>query len=380
MELFNAEKKPLRKKDTEAFYLDENKKLVRVPGMFDTSDDVFEFIKLCVHRSLPGVPEKTLREVWKEAEEKTPIIIDALEQIKRENESAGDFFKVRAYARAIKQLERIKVPILSGEQALKIEGIGKGIASHIEEIIKSGGLKSLEEREAGRIERQKVLETFMKIWGVGAKVAGEWYQKGYRNLEDLKDEKLTAQQKVGIEYFEDIQEKIPRQEVQRFFDAVVKSIGDQVEKMDIVGSYRRGASESGDIDLLVFVNGQPNKKLLSSLVKKLEGDRLVVESPVLGAQKFMGIAMAPKGDRGRRLDITLFNIKDRGAALLHATGPQAFNVQLREQASQMGYKLNEHGLYKLSITDDEDEKIVTKTEQDIFEVLGAPYVEPEDRF
>lgn len=147
MELFNSEKKPLRKKDTESFYLDENKKMIRVPGMFDTSKEVFEYIKMCVNRSLPTVPESTIREVWKKAEESLSIIIDSLEQIKRENESNGDYFKVRAYARAIKQIERVKVPILSAEQALKIEGIGKGIASHIEEIIKGGGLKSLEERE-----------------------------------------------------------------------------------------------------------------------------------------------------------------------------------------------------------------------------------------
>ena len=65
---------------------------------------------------------------------------------------------------------------------------------------------------------------------------------------------------------------------------------------------------------------------------------------------------------------------------MHATGPQAFNMQLREQASQMGYKLNEYGLFKLSTTDDEDERLPSHTEEEIFKELGMAYVEPEDRF
>lgn len=220
----------------------------------------------------------------------------------------------------------------------------------------------------------------MKVWGARAKVAREWYQKGYRNIADLKEEKLTAQQKVGIKYFDDMQEKISRDEIKRFLDAVVKSIKELVEKIDVVGSYRRGASESNEIDLLVFIDDVPGKKILKNIVKTLEDDGLIVESPILGAQKFMGIAMAPDGTKGLRLDITLLNIKDRGAALLNSTGPRAFNLQLREQASQMGYKLNENGLFKLSTVDEEDEKINARTEQDIFKVLRIPYVAPEDRF
>jgi len=160
MELYNVDQKPLRKKDKEAYYHDDRNNFVKVPSMFDTGPEVFYFLRVCAKKTIPGVTDEMIKDVWKDAEEKKEIVLDALEQLKRENEAAGDRFKTIAYARAIPQIKKLKVPLLSGAQALKIKGIGKGIASHIDEILKTGRLKSLEEREQSKIDRQKVIERY----------------------------------------------------------------------------------------------------------------------------------------------------------------------------------------------------------------------------
>jgi len=381
MEIYNVDQKPLRKKDKEAYYYDDVGNFVRVPSMFDSKKDVFTFVMTCAKKSIPGITEEMIREVWEEAEEKKSIIIDALDQLKREHDSAADYFKSAAYKRAIPQIKSLQIPLLSGEQAQKIKGIGKGIAAHIDEILRAGRLKSVEEREKGRIERQVVVERFTKIWGVSSKTAGEWYSQGLREITDLTDEKLTKQQQVGLKYYEEISQPIPREDV----EAIQKRIDDVLQERYSIhptGSYRRGASEVDVIDIIISTEeGQKiGKALLKKIVKELEDEGVISDAPVFSAKTFMGIALTPE-DSYRRINITLVPEDETGALLLHTTGPQAFVTHIKELAAQQGYKLNETGLYKLSTAIDEnDEKISVPKEQDIFETLHIDYTDPEDRF
>lgn len=55
---------------------------------------------------------------------------------------------------------------------------------------------------------------FGEVWGIGPATALKLYEKGHRTLDDLKNEdSLTHAQKVGLQYFDDIQKRIPRDEV-----------------------------------------------------------------------------------------------------------------------------------------------------------------------
>lgn len=61
----------------------------------------------------------------------------------------------------------------------------------------------------------RTVNLFGEIWGVGPATALKLYEKGHRNLDDLKhDDSLTAAQKIGLKYFDDIKTRIPRHEVQ----------------------------------------------------------------------------------------------------------------------------------------------------------------------
>lgn len=89
---------------------------------------------------------------------------------------------------------------------------------------------------------------------MGDTLALKWYQKGLRTLEDVRDRKggisLSASQEISLRFYEDLQERIPRQEVELILEEIKKS----ALKVDIrlqlfpMGSYRRGEESCGDID------------------------------------------------------------------------------------------------------------------------------------
>jgi len=77
----------------------------------------------------------------------------------------------------------------------------------------------------------------------------------------------------------------------------------------------------------------------------------------------------------RRIDIRFIPKDCLGSALLYFTGSGDFNKNMRSYALKMGYTINEYGIH---ITKGK-RRLNTKTEEDIFKVLGVEYVEPCDR-
>jgi DNA polymerase beta len=156
-------------------------------------------------------------------------------------------------------------------------------------------------------------------------------------------------------------------------------------KFDICGSYRRGALESGDVDILISQNDGDLKKI----VKKLQKNNIIIDSLTTeGSTKFMGIyrindmsalalalapAPAPVPAPARRIDIRLVSPDSYYAALLYFTGNKNFNIYLRQKAIDNGYTLNEYGL-KFN-----DELRVLKSENEIFEILNISVIDPEKR-
>jgi len=102
--------------------------------------------------------------------------------------------------------------------------------------------------------------------------------------------------------------------------------------------------------------------------------------------KMPGVAQVlAKGDTkasvftgGLQVDLRAVPVESWGAALQYFTGSKAHNIKLRELAIKKGYKLNEYGLFKI----DTDEKVAGRTEEEIYNALGLPWIPPtmrEDR-
>ena len=67
------------------------------------------------------------------------------------------------------------------------------------------------------------------------------------------------------------------------------------------------------------------------------------------------------------------------AALMHNTGSGPFNQRIRAHAMMRGYHLSQHGLYKVTNGQKEENPIETTTEKQIFDTLGVVYLKPEER-
>ena len=147
---------------------------------------------------------------------------------------------------------------------------------------------------------------------------------------------------------------------------------------EICGSYRRGALESGDIDILVshpnYIDNIENQKFLEKIVKELSKSKLIIDNLTSkGTTKFMGVCKI--SDIARRIDIRLINYESYYAALIYFTGSKNFNVYIRNKALEKNFSLNEYAL-----TDMKDNTIkILNSEEEIFLILKIPYLSPIER-
>lgn len=226
----------------------------------------------------------------------------------------------------------------------------------------------------------QVLELFQKIYGIGNVKAKDLYRKGYRTIDDLRNskERFTFSQTLGLKYYEDINKKIPRDEIDRvnqyLHSLFVDEEGDPSFEFEIVGSYRRGEPESGDIDILIKVpNGYTID--LSDIVELLEYNGNIEGKLALGESKFLGLFRLNKDTPVRRLDLLLISEDSYPFALLYFTGSKQFNKLIRTRANQLGLTLNEYHMISL------DKKSIypSEDEEEIFEILGVKYLKPKER-
>ena len=90
-----------------------------------------------------------------------------------------------------------------------------------------------------------------------------------------------------------------------------------------------------------------------------------------GEKKMSGLFVVSKIPR--HIDFLYVPLEQLPTAIQYFTGSATFNVELRNRAISMGYKLSDIGLYK------GDERIPLKDEKDLFKILKLKYVKPENR-
>ena len=83
----------------------------------------------------------------------------------------------------------------------------------------------------------------MDIHGVGPKKADELMKAGFKTIQDIRDGDagLNDKQLLGLQYYEDFIQKIPREEIvkhEEFLKSVLKGV-DKNAELTVAGSYRR---------------------------------------------------------------------------------------------------------------------------------------------
>ncbi|WMT50456.1 MAG: DNA polymerase/3'-5' exonuclease PolX [Ferroplasma sp.] len=292
-------------------------------------------------------------------------------------------FEALAYQRAARSIESMQDDISeiyekSGINGLmKIPGIGKGLAEHIEEYLTTGRIKKYDELK----KRFPIdFNEFSGIEGFGPKKAMILYEKlGIKNISDLK--KAAEEHKIrDIPGFGEKSEALILKNI-----SMVAATGSRillgtglnearkivtyllsqksVSRCEIAGSTRRMRETVGDIDILV-TSEQPGKVM--DLFIKYGG----VKSTVVRGETKTTVLL----DIGTTCDLRVIKLESFGSALQYFTGSKDHNIKVRKIAIDHNYKLNEYGLYS------GDKNIVEgKDEIAIYEELGMDYIPPEMR-
>jgi len=247
----------------------------------------------------------------------------------------------------------------------------------------------LQNQEAAAMSR------LSKIWGVGRASAARLVTYGMGTIEDIrKDMKvykaLNPQQKVGVDRYEDLNTRIPRNEADHMLaiisDAVREVCGGSVQVIG-AGSYRRGARDHHDIDYILLpkhasplmcreedeechrnVGGDDDDLIavssLNDILSRLRLMGLLTDDLTLpgqfgegeygtGCLSYMGVCRLPNskeaGERQqhdgrqrslyRRIDIKAYPGCQATTALVYFTGDAWFNRSLRACAKNAGLTL-----------------------------------------
>ncbi|WP_028841811.1 DNA polymerase/3'-5' exonuclease PolX [Thermodesulfobacterium hveragerdense] len=311
---------------------------------------------------------------------KNKEVADILDKVAAFLEIKGDNpYRIRAYQRAAQVIESLSqdVEVLAKENKLeKLPGIGVDLAGKIKEILQTGTLKLYEELKS---EIPPVLLTFLEIPGLGPKKVKVLYEKlNILSLDELekacKEHRLAKLPGFGIKTEENIlkgiklfKEKIGRRplgEILPIAEEIVQTLKaiSPVEQIAIAGSIRRRKESVKDIDVLI-TSQKPEQ-----VMKKVVELPLVEEVIAFGETK-----TSVRLKTGIQMDVRVVSPDSWGAALAYFTGSKAHNIRVRELALEKGLKINEYGVYKGEI------KIAGKTEEEVYQVLGLPFIPPELR-
>ena len=277
-------------------------------------------------------------------------------------------FKIKSFYKVIKQIKELDFEI--NLINIKTLGFSEKISTRIKEIIETGKLSENNTKITPKLNEFEQLKT---ITGIGPSKAKELMKKKI-TLEQLlnnpsKDmlNELTHHQLIGLKYYEDLKKKIPRY----IIDEIKQYLNNYDFTFIICGSYRRGNSESGDIDILIQEEDYTLKSIIDLLTKqKFLTDHLTNN----GKTKYMGVCKIPLFSQFMRIDIRLISKNSFPFATLYFTGSKNNNTFMRNKAIGLGYKLNEYQL-----TDKNNKSILLKSEQEIYEFLDLPYKTPKLR-
>ena len=142
-------------------------------------------------------------------------LLEKIEYIYKCNSEA---FKAKATSTAIESIRKLDVELTDVKQLDGLKGAGKSIKTRFKEFQDTGTIKFVED------ELTKPFYSFTEIYGVGPKKAKELSDK-FTSIEELKNspQDLNAKQTIGLKYYEDIKQRIPRNVIETY-DSKFKDI------------------------------------------------------------------------------------------------------------------------------------------------------------
>ena len=305
----------------------------------------------------------------------TNTLISVLERLETLMTLKSEGFRARAYQKAKESIILYNKPITSVSEIASLRNIGKTIIAKFEYYLEHGTLQIFEKA------KNDPVYMFANIYGIGGKKAKSLVNEhGITTIEQLRENQqlLNNVQKIGLKYYEQLLERIPRAEIvahEEILKTVFDSIDNNTSTFEIVGSYRRGKQTSGDIDVIICDSNNSNE-VFNEFINSLIEINYVIEILSKGKVKSLAISQL-KGYPARRIDFMFTPKEEFPFAILYFTGSKEFNTVMRQQALNMGYSMNEHGFTDLKTKKKLNFNL--STEKDVFKFLNIEYKHPTER-
>jgi DNA polymerase (family 10) len=293
--------------------------------------------------------------------------------------TGGNAFKANSYrkaARVVGDLTEDIAALAAAGQLTSLPGIGKSMAEHIAEYLRTGTTARYQELAA---QIPSGVVEMMRIQGIGPKTASMLYQKaGLQSVAQLREAiekgRLDALPGIGPKRIENIlkgiatylagQGRILLGQALPVADEIVALLRKVKGVRNLVpaGSLRRRRETVGDIDILVA--STQGKAVVDAFVA------LPLVKEVLAAGDTKG---SVRVEGGLQVDVRVVPPESFGAAAQYFTGSKAHNIRLRDLAIGKKLKLNEYGVFR------GEKRIAGKDEAEVYAALGLPWIPPELR-
>ncbi|KAJ8115555.1 hypothetical protein ONZ43_g4641 [Nemania bipapillata] len=355
--------------------------------------------------------------------------IEQLKKMRTLRTLESDEVGVRAYSTSIAAVAAYPYLFSSVSEVARLPGCGPKIEELYKQWRDNDCLDDV--REAASTERMRVLLLFYEIWGVGAKTAHDFYSRGWRDLDDIVEfgwSEITRVQQIGVKYYEELQEKVPRAEVEAIANTILEHANEKHEgfQMVIVGGYRRGKASSGDVDVILsHPDPLVTEFFIGEMVRRLEKAQYISHTLTISdansergqaaiawkgegskagggfdtLDKAMVVWQDPNWDKTkaaknpnphRRVDIIISPWKTVGCAVVGWTGGTTFERDLRRYCKKVkGLKFDSSGVRRRgdggewvdleSDADGNPAPDMLTAEKRVFENLGLEWRPPEER-
>lgn len=297
--------------------------------------------------------------------------------------TGGDAFKARAYEKAARAVGGYHADVsrLDAKHLREIPNVGASIAEKVAEYFRTGHIPALDERRS-RIPAS--VRELIRIPTLGPKKAMALYEDLHIASVDELAEAIRSERLRGLKGFGPKTEEnllhgigLLRQAGDRILlNTAMQTAEDVLGRLTeltgcvrcaYAGSLRRMRETIGDVDILVAADD--SAPFMDAFLN------LPYTADVIAHG---GTKSSIRTSEGLQVDLRVVPPDSWGAGLLYFTGSKAHNIRLRTVAVRQRLKLSEYGLFDA----DSGELIVSRTEEEVYERLGLPWIPPtlrEDR-
>src|SRR3954454_18764796 len=286
----------------------------------------------------------------------------------------------RNAAKAVRDAPMLVSGLTREGRVTSLPGIGKTLEEKLRALLETGTIPAAEKLRA---KFPPGLVDMTRLPGLGPKRARRLYDElGIDSLQALRDaaagEKLRDIRGFGRKFEEAMvaafEAGVDERPAPRVLLHKALQIGDGIiealraepssDRVELAGGARRLADSVKDVDIIATAD---DPKALLTAFSKLD----VIESCNSPGDN----AAKARTHTGIAVDLRVVEPDQFGNLWQHFTGSKEHNMQLRERAVRKGLHVSEYGL----LDDASGTTHRCATEEDVYELLGLPWIPPELR-